>query len=67
MRRWNALGRVTIHAVGIGFPNRNQNRPNRPNNRPNRPNRPNQPRLGRAEQFLHDLAEQNGGRFVSAR
>ncbi|MCR9244910.1 MAG: HEAT repeat domain-containing protein [bacterium] len=53
VRRWNALRRVTIHAVGIGLQKRQQERDKK----------------GRlfAPIFLRKLAEQNGGRYVQKR
>lgn len=51
--RWNALGRVSINAVGIGLQNRKQDRNQKGHLYPTI--------------FLKKLAEQNGGRFVLRR
>jgi len=53
VRRWNALGRITIHSVAIGLQKRNKDR--------NKNGRLWPPI------FLKKLAEQNGGRAVSRR
>mgnify|MGYP001169758756 FL=1 len=53
VQRWNALGRVHIHAVGIGLPNRKKDR--------------NKKGALWPTIFLKKLAEQNGGRFVLRR
>lgn len=54
VQRWNALGRIKIHAVGLGL-NRNRKQERNPKGRlfP--------------EVFLKRLAEQNGGRYVTRR
>jgi hypothetical protein len=53
VQRWNALGRVHIHAVGIGLPNRKKDR--------------NKKGALWPTIFLKKLAEQTGGRFVLRR
>ncbi|MCA8978016.1 MAG: hypothetical protein KDC98_25040 [Planctomycetes bacterium] len=53
VRRWNALGRVTVHSIGLGLQNRKRERDD-------------QGRLFPAV-FLRQLAEQNGGRFEMAK
>jgi hypothetical protein len=52
VQRWNPLGRVVVHAIGLGL------KPRTPRQKKNRPV-PGGPRG-----FLIKLAEQNGGRFV---
>lgn len=53
VRRWNALSRVTVHAVGIGLQARRKERDKDGHLWPT--------------VFLQKLAEQNGGRYVSAK
>jgi hypothetical protein len=53
VQRWNALGRVAIHSVGLGLQNRNKDRDA-------------QGRLWPMV-FLKKLAQQNGGSYVSRR
>ena len=53
VQRWNALGRIKIHAVGIGLQNRRKDR---------NPKGRLWPMI-----FLKKLAEQNRGRYVSRR
>lgn len=52
VRRWNALGRVAIHTIGLGLP---------------MPTPQNRQRGRLARGFLRDLAAQNRGTFVEPR
>ncbi len=61
VKRWNALGRITVHTIGIGLKT-----PPEPKKAPRKRERPEKEEAGPAG-FMSQLAQQNFGQFVTPR